>query len=178
MSGKFYDFAKGDNVFILADNPLDRIHAIPVKAFRKMCNTRNEGNACPYCDMRRDRKMDDNKGAVQFKVTAPDGKVYIGPIHGSGGLIGGGESHLPRRRREAASLERAQAILRHAKHGEPLGVAERKPGHFTVYIAYDRDGGSPIEVRAVGATITLASKQDVKGARALVERAGYAADRA
>lgn len=81
--------------------------------------------------------------ATLYTLQLADGRVVTGPIHGSGGLIGGG----------IQNWDRVQRQIARATEGDGLGVYEPKPGHARMYLNYDRDGGDPIDVDLRGALL-------------------------
>lgn len=81
--------------------------------------------------------------ATHYHIKQRNGISVRGPIHGSGGIVGGG----PHNRR------RLQLEIDHATQGEPLGIFEPKPGHARMYTDYGPDGGTPIDVDLRGAVL-------------------------
>lgn len=58
-----------------------------------------------------------------YAIKLADGRIVVGAIQGSGGLIGGG----------AHNRDRVRATIRRATEGSPLGIFEPKRGHVALY---------------------------------------------
>jgi hypothetical protein len=82
---------------------------------------------------------------TRYLIKQANGIYVRGPVHGCGGLIGGGSHNFDRL---AKQIERAN-------EGDELGIYEPKPGHARMYIDYGRDGGTPIDVDLRGATLLI-----------------------
>ncbi len=79
-----------------------------------------------------------------FALKLADGRIVVGAIQGSGGLIGGGTHNRARLRTE----------IRRATEGRPLRIHEPKPGHVALYpSATVADAGPCEHVDVRGATL-------------------------
>lgn len=75
-----------------------------------------------------------------YAIKLADGRIVVGAIQGSGGLVGSGAHNRARIRREIA---RATA-------GNPLGICEPKTGHALLYpsaTAVDAGPSEAIDLR-------------------------------
>jgi hypothetical protein len=88
---------------------------------------------------------------VLFRFTLLSGEVVVGPVHGSGGIIRGGDKIRP------LALRRLLGAQEVAAEGRDTGLAEPAPGSVRVYIEYHADGGADRAVPLAGALIELAS---------------------
>lgn len=87
---------------------------------------------------------------VRFLITTADGTRYVGPVQGSGGEIGGPNA-----------LHRLLVAQKQAAEGQPLRIAERKPGHVIVHVgACALSDGISVDVPLVGSTIVKVSARD------------------
>lgn len=84
--------------------------------------------------------------AIKFRITTTDGRTVVGPVQGSGGLVGAGLSHCAPRKARAAALARLRAW-----------VAGTGPETATVFPDYSAEGnGEPVVVAIRGASVELA----------------------
>jgi hypothetical protein len=84
---------------------------------------------------------------VRYRITTPTGFTVVGPVQGSGGLVGG-----------QSEKERAGGLakLRHAANGGAFYGYQPTPGHVRVYPWYSARGNGPIvDVCILDATIEL-----------------------
>lgn len=88
--------------------------------------------------------------AIRFAIQTADGRRFVGPVHGAGGVLGGRPHHALARLR--ADAERATN-----DPGHRLSVYEPAPGHCRIYPDYSAAGnGEPADVPLAGAQVELA----------------------
>ena len=93
---------------------------------------------------------------VRFRITAADGTVTVGPVHGSGGLICAGTSHLTFGEREQHALRRLKRQAELAEEGRELGIYEPEPGCCAMKPEFSAESDGPVvPVPLKGATIEL-----------------------
>ena len=86
-----------------------------------------------------------------LRVTTADGRVFVGAIHGQGGLIA---AESPRNRQQ--QLERLAVCASRAAAGEPLNIYEPQPGCCKLY----PHAGAPLAVPLAGARFEWADEAD------------------
>jgi hypothetical protein len=87
-----------------------------------------------------------------YRFKLADGRVVVGAVQGSGGVIGG------RSVAEATDgVRRLRVAIKRAEEGERTGIYEPKPGHACLYPEYSFASQGPrISIPLVGATVMLA----------------------
>ncbi len=82
-------------------------------------------------------------GAVRWAVRLADGRVVVGPVQGSGGVIG-----------LAAGRERLELAIKRAELGRPTGIYEPIPGHARMFPSYSAFGnGDHVDADLRGAVL-------------------------
>lgn len=97
---------------------------------------------------------------VWFEVTTARGATHYGPIHGSGGVIGAGATHLTAKEQQRYALERLRRQVKLANAREPLHVFEPRPGCVALYPKYGAaEDGPQVIVSLRGARVHLARRK-------------------
>ena len=73
---------------------------------------------------------------VRFRVTMPNGRIIVGPIHGSGGMSGSGALHAGLSFAQKHALAAIRQAQRLARRGRRTHVYEPEPGCVAVYPDY------------------------------------------